>query len=137
MAYNSQLKRFRCFLCYVRYVHKSAKQLKLRLCNDTDLVLEYITFLKGNGNLKPSALSRIISVLMNIVKCNYGRNSVDHNTLPEIIFLRCLQSQLEQENRLLSEKCKEGMSKQARTFYHANILDALKSLRCKFEECSG
>jgi hypothetical protein len=48
-----------------------------------------------------------------------------------------LQSQLEQENRLLSEKCKEGMSKQARTFYHANILDALKSLRCKFEECSG
>jgi hypothetical protein len=38
---------------------------------------------------------------------------------------------------LLSEKCKEGMAKQARTFYHANILDALKSLRCKFEECTG
>jgi hypothetical protein len=49
MAYNSQLQRLRCFLCYVRYVHKSAKQLKLHLCNDTDLVLEYITFLKTMG----------------------------------------------------------------------------------------
>ncbi|CAB4028526.1 Hypothetical predicted protein, partial [Paramuricea clavata] len=107
MAYNSQLQRFHCFLRYVRYVYKSAKQLKLRLCNDTDLVLEYITFLEDNRNLKPSTLSRIISVLIDIVKCNYGRNSVDHSTLPEIIFPRRLQSQLEQENRLLSEKCKE------------------------------
>lgn len=130
-------ERCRCFLYYVRYVHKSEKQLTLRLCNDTDLVLEYITFLKDNRKLKPSTLSRIISVLISIVKFNYGKTSVDHSTLPEIIFLRRLQSQLERENRLLSHKRKEGMSKQARTFYHANILDALKSLRCKFEECSG
>ena len=102
-------ERCRCFLYYVRYVHKSEKQLTLRLCNDTDLVLEYITFLKDNRKLKPSTLSRIISVLISIVKFNYGKTSVDHSTLPEIIFLRRLQSQLERENRLLSHKRKEGM----------------------------
>ena len=47
-------ERCRCFLYYVRYVHKSEKQLTLRLCNDTDLVLEYITFLKDNRKLKLS-----------------------------------------------------------------------------------
>jgi hypothetical protein len=83
---------------------KGGPMLTLRLCNDTELVLEYITFLKDNWKLKPSTLSRIISVLISIVKFNYGRNSADHSGLPEIIFLRSLQSQLERKNRLLSEK---------------------------------
>jgi hypothetical protein len=72
-----EFKRCHCFLYYVPYVHKSAKQLTLCLCNNTDLVLQYITFLKDNWKLKPSMLSRI-SVLISIVKFNYGKTSIDN-----------------------------------------------------------
>ena len=129
-------ERCRCFLYYVRAVHPD-RELSLTLCNDTDLVYEYVCFLREKRKLKPSTLSRMISVMLSVVKFNYRQEAISHDKLKEVIFLRRLQSQLERENRILSKKEKEGLSGQKRAFYHAHILQAAKSLRCKFEESSG
>ena len=129
-------ERSRCFLFYVRAMHPS-KTLSLSLCNDADLVFEYISFIKDNRDLKPSTLSRMISVILSVVKFNHRHSAIAHDLVPEIIFMRRLQSQLARESRILAQKCKEGLTKQQRSLYHANILDAVRSLRCKFEETRG
>ena len=99
----------------------------------------------------PNTITADLTCIINVIKYNFREDWSPLDSCKAFMSCRSYQRQLtrqvrmiakldvsnEQENRLLSEKCKEGISKQARTFYHANILYALKSLRCKFEECSG
>lgn len=129
-------ERCRCFLFYVKAIHPE-RNLSLSLCNDTELVVEYVRFLRENRKLKPSTLSRTISVIISVVKFNFRHVVINHDHVPHIIFLRRLQSQLDREGRLLSKTHKEGLTGKARSFYHAHILEAAKSLRCKYEENSG
>ena len=64
-------ERCHCFFFYVRTMH-SDRKLSLLLCNDADLVFDYIRYLKNNGQLKLSTLSRTISVMLSVVRFNVG-----------------------------------------------------------------
>ena len=129
-------ERCRCFFFYVKASHPD-RELSLSLCNDTDLVVEYIVFLRDKRKLKPSTLSRTISVMLSVVKFNFRHKAIAHDRIEEVVLLRRLQSQLDRESRLLSKSRKEGLSGKTRSFYHAHILEAAKSLRSKYEEGSG
>ncbi|WP_317582637.1 hypothetical protein, partial [Streptococcus pyogenes] len=75
-------ERCRCFLYYVKVVHPE-KKLSLSLCNDTDLVVEYVNFLKDKRKLKPSTISRTLSVMLSVVKFNLRHIAVNHDNVPQ------------------------------------------------------
>ena len=133
---NKMIERILTFMFYAKEF-KNKTDLCLNICNDEEIVSDFVIYLRKVRKLMPTTISSILTVLINVVKYNFRNDPVLSIQAPQLIAYRRLQRQFAKQGRFLAKTAKEGLtSKSSKKFYFALILETLRNLKAKHFESS-